>query len=120
MSNEDIQKLIQSQQKIFIILAIMTLVSVGIAMLGSGGGIFILIAFAIAFIQGILILGNLMHVKESSSMRVLLGLSFFLVGFLLFASWLAFTDHIDGTDLSEAPAVVETTEAHDDGAEEGH
>ena len=98
----------------------MTLISVGIAMLGSGGDFFILVAFGIAFVQGILILGNLMHVKESSSMRGLLGLSFFLVGFLLFASWLAFTDHIDGTDLSEAPTAVESTEAHDDGAEEGH
>lgn len=118
MSNEDIQRLIKSQQKVFISLAVMTLISVGIAMLGSGGGLFILIALAIALVQGVLILGNLMHVKESSSMRGLLALTFFFVGYLLFASWLAFADHIDGTETPAAPAAAHVDDGH--GEEEAH
>lgn len=109
MSNEDIQRLIKGQQKIFIALAVMTLISVGIAMLGQGGALFIIVAMAIAFVQGVLILGELMHLKESSSMRGLLALTIFFVAYLLFATWLAYSDHIDGTEYPGSTAVVHET-----------
>ena len=117
MSNEDIQRLIQSQQKIFISLGVMTLVSVGIAMVGSGSGLFIIIALAIALVQGVLVVGTLMHVKESSSMRGLLALTLFMVGYLLFCTWLAYTDSIDGTEYPDAPVAVVT---QDNGEGESH
>jgi caa(3)-type oxidase subunit IV len=114
MSNEDIQEQMKKHQKIFISLVILTLVSVGIAMSGIGGGIGIIIALGIGFTQGALILGNLMHLKESSSMKGLMSLTIFFVAYLLFATWMAYTDHIEGTDLVQYTPAAVAQEEHVD------
>ena len=98
MSNEDIQRMVSHHQKIFISLGVLTLVSAGAAMAGASGTMIIFIALGIALVQGVLILSSLMHLKDSSSMRGLIGLTAFFVAYLLFASWLAFDNQIDGTE----------------------
>lgn len=116
MSNEDIQQQVKSHQKIFVSLAILTLASAGIAMSGLGGTPGIIVAMCIAFTQGLLILGKLMHLNESSSVKGLLALTAFFVAYLLFATCLAFMNQIEGTDhLHYTPPPVE--ESH---AEEAH
>ena len=107
MSNDDIQKMVSSQQKIFISLGVLTLVSAGAALAGASGTLIIFIALGIALVQSVLILSSLMHLKESSSMRGLIGLTAFFVAYLLFASWLAFDDQIEGTDMLNPVISVE-------------
>ena len=112
MSNHDVQQQIKSQQKIFVSLIVLTLVSVGIAMTGIGGAVGVIIVLGIAFTQGLLILGNLMHLKESSSMKGLIALTAFFVAYLFFATWLAYTDHIDGTEVVHYEPTVEVSQEH--------
>jgi len=112
MSNEEIHQQVKSHQKIFISLGVLTLISVGIALSGIGGTAGIIIAMGIAFTQGSLILGNLMHLNESSSIRGLIALTAFFVVYLLLATCLAYTNKIEGTDKVHYTPLVEETQEH--------
>lgn len=113
MSNEDIQRMVSVQQKIFISLGILTLVSAGIAMAGVNATLGIFIALGIAFVQGVMILSSLMHLKDSSSMRGLIALTAFFVAYLLFATWLAYSNQIEGTDHLNPVVSVESAGEHE-------
>jgi caa(3)-type oxidase subunit IV len=113
MNNQEIQEEVKNHQKIFISLAVLTLVSVAIAMTGVGGTLGVIIALGIAFTQGLLILRNLMHLKDSSSMRGLIALTAFFVAYLLFASWLAYSNHIVGTELVHYTPEISDSEVHE-------
>ena len=112
MNKEGLNQQIKSQQKIFVSLIVLTLVSVGIAMSGIGGAVGITIALGIGFTQGLMVLGSLMHLKESSSMRALIGLTSFFVAYLVFATVLAYSNHIEGTNLLPYTPAVEHSQEH--------
>lgn len=112
MSNEELEQEIKSQQKVFISLIVLTLVSVGIAMSGVDGVAVVIVALGIAFVQGLMILGNLMHLKESWSMRGLIGLSAFFLAYLLLATVLAYSNHIEGTYVLRYTPDIELSLEH--------
>ena len=114
MSSENIQQQIKSSQKIFGVILVLTLVSAGAVMGGLSGTAAMALVLGIALVQGLLILGSLMHLKgELPSMKGLFVLCAFFIAFLLCATTVAYKDQIVGTAVLDDPApAAETEEEH--------
>ncbi len=105
MSTENIQQQVKAHQKIYVALLVLTLVSAGSVMAGVSAGTTIILVLAVAAVQGLLILLNLMHLKEEQrAMKGLMALCAFFIVFLLVTTSIAYRDTIAGTDKLEQPA----------------
>jgi heme/copper-type cytochrome/quinol oxidase subunit 4 len=105
MSTENIEQQVKAHQKIYVALIVLTLVSAGSVMAGMSAGATIILVLVVAAVQGLLIVFNLMHLKqEQSAMKGLMALCAFFIVFLLVTTSIAFRDTIAGTNKLEQPA----------------
>lgn len=96
----------RNQIAVFVVLVILTLATAGASQTDLAAGP--LVAYAIALVQGTLILLVLMHVaREKRSVLGILALTAVLVAGLVILSVAAYYDVLEGSKWSAAPAAVE-------------
>ncbi len=105
----------RNQIAVFVVLLILTLATAGASQMDLAAGP--LVAYAIALVQGALILVFLMHVaREKRSVLAVLALATVLVAGLLILSVAADHDVLEGSTRNAAPLAVEhgQEDAHDE------